>query len=311
MIAASIGYRDMEPRRLLAEGAGRFGEKPDALQIAKMMAHMRVMIEWNAKMNLTAIEDEHDIILKHFIDSISIMPYIRKELKDKRKEDSAERRGITRIMDIGSGAGFPGLPVAIMLGGSDGCHGSENCRDCIGSGSKDDNNGSYYVDLIDSLGKRVKFLEEAIKITGYAGDSPAITSPAINSPAEPGKTKPGIIVRAVHARAEDSGRDPAYREKADVVTARAVAALPVLLEYCLPFVRKGGIFIAMKGSDSADEIEASGAALKALGGEIEDTAGFSLPFSDMKRVLIIVRKVADTPAKYPRRAGKPEEKPIH
>ncbi len=310
MIAASIGYRDMEPRRLLAEGAGRFGEKPDALQIAKMMAHMRVMIEWNAKMNLTAIEDEHDIILKHFIDSISIMPYIR-------KEDAAGRSGITRIMDVGSGAGFPGLPVAIMLGGLDSCPGGEKCFDSSGSGggsgnkggkggNKGGNNGIYYVDLIDSLSKRVKFLEEAIKETGFTENSPAI-----GRHAEACSTEPGIIVRAIHARAEDLGRNPAYREKADVVTARAVATLPVLLEYCLPFVRKGGIFIAMKGSDSADEIEASGTALKVLGGEIEDTAGFSLPFSDMKRVLIIVRKVADTPAKYPRRAGKPEEKPIH
>jgi len=231
---------------LLKNGLYQLGINLEAEQTEQFMAYMDLLKEWNARMNLTAIEDEREIIIKHFIDSLTILPYIE--------------RGNKRLIDVGTGAGFPGIPLKIM-------------------------DRSLEVTLLDSLEKRTKFLNEAIKELGLEG------------------------ITAVHGRAEDFGAKDNFRERFDYTAARAVAELPVLLEYCLPFVRTGGVFLAMKGS-STEEIESSHGALKTLGGEIEDVKTLTLPFTDIRRNIIIVRKLRQTPTKYPRKPGKPLKNPL-
>lgn len=234
------------PDKMLKEGAAAFSAALDDEKLHKLFQYKALLMEWNQKMNLTAIEDEKDIIVKHFIDSFSILPYLKQPG--------------TRLIDVGTGAGFPGLPVKVMI-------------------------DTLEVVLLDSLAKRVGFLDTVIN--ELALDR----------------------IKAVHGRAEDFGVQPGYREKFDVSTARAVAALPVLLEYCLPFVKTGGIFLAMKGS-STEEVDSSRKALEILGGKIEEIREMTLPFSDIKRNLILVKKYRQTPTKYPRKAGKPLKEPL-
>jgi len=231
---------------MLSEGAGKFGACIGVGQVEKLLRYKEILADWNRRINLTAIEEDRDIIIKHFIDSFTILPHIK--------------NAGGKIIDVGSGAGFPGIPVKIVL---------ENVE----------------IMLLDSLEKRVAFLNAVIG----GLDLKKIT--------------------AVHGRAEDMGVNAEYREKYDISVARAVASLPVLLEYCLPFVRTDGCFIAMKGS-STEELGASQKALGILGGKIEDVVELTLPFSDMKRNIIIVRKLRQTPTKYPRKPGKPSKEPL-
>lgn len=231
---------------ILTEGAREFGVELENSQVNAFMKYMDMLKEWNKRINLTAIEEDEEIVVKHFLDSMSIIPYI--ESND------------TRLIDIGTGAGFPGIPVKI-------------CR------------GNVKVTLLDSLEKRINFLKEVISSLGLQG------------------------IDAVHGRAEDFGQNPQYREKFDYAVARAVASLPVLLEYCLPFVKTGGLFIAMKGSN-IEEVDLSSKALEILGGEIENIYTLVIPSSDIKRNIITVRKLRQTPTKYPRKAGKPSKVPL-
>ncbi len=234
-----------ELQDLLKSGAESFSAKLNPNQVEKFNLYMELLKEWNAKFNLTAIEDDRDVVIKHFIDSLSILPYIG--------------NGI-RLIDVGTGAGFPGIPLKII---------KENIK----------------LTLLDSLGKRVKFLEEAAKQLELSQ------------------------VYAIHGRAEDFGADTGYREQFDICTARAVANLPVLLEYCLPFVKENGIFIAMKTSNP-EEVESSKKALEILGGKIEEIYEITLPQSTIKRSIIVVRKYHKTPVNYPRKAGKASKEPI-
>ncbi len=243
---------DNELKKLLSEGAKHYGKELTEQQIDQFNTYMELLKEWNQKINLTAIEEDREIIIKHFIDSLSILPYIK--------------NGRLKLVDIGTGAGFPGIPLKIS-------------------------NPFLEVTLLDSLDKRVKFLNEVIssaKITGQP-DLPEI--------------------KAVHGRAEDFGVNPGYREKYDIAVARAVANLPVLLEYCLPFVKIGGFFIAMKGSNT-EEIENSTKALDILGGKIEKVVKMELPSTDIERNIVIIKKFRQTPTKYPRKAGKPAKEPL-
>lgn len=235
-----------ELNELLKKGVLEFGYELGDIQTEKLLKYKDLLMEWNEKINLTAIEDDRDIIIKHYIDSLSILPFLQdKDLK---------------FIDIGTGGGFPGIPVKIAY---------ENLK----------------ITLLDSLDKRIKFLNEVITQLGLKG------------------------ITAVHGRAEEFGVKADYREKFDIAVARAVASLPVLLEYCLPFVKVGGIFIAMKGS-STEEIQNSQKALDILGGKIEEVKEFTLPFSDMKRNVVIVKKLRHIPTKYPRKAGKPSKEPL-
>lgn len=215
-------------------------------KVKKFYNYMELLLQWNEKVNLTAITEPNDIILKHFIDSLTIERYIDKNVN---------------IIDIGTGAGFPGIPISI---------------------ARTDIN----ITLMDSLNKRIKFLDEVIKEN------------KLNN------------AKTIHARAEELARDKDYREKFDIATSRAVASLNVLLEYMLPFVKVGGYCICMKGSNIEDEILNSKRALNALNGVIEKIEEFELPNSDMYRNIIIVKKVGKTLSKYPRKAGTPTKDPL-
>lgn len=208
--------------------------------------YKNLLLEWNKKINLTTITEEDEIILKHFADSLTILKYI--------KEKSS-------VVDVGTGAGFPGIPLKIAR---------ENLE----------------VTLVDSLNKRILFLEDVIE-----------------------KIKIDKIT-TLHYRAEEFGQNNKYRESFDVATSRAVANLSTLSEYLLPLVKIGGICICMKGADIQEELEASKKAIEILGGKIEKVEEFTLPESDIKRNIIVIRKVKRTPRKYPRRPGTPSKEPI-
>lgn len=215
-------------------------------QISQFYQYMQLLIEWNEKINLTAITKPEEIILKHFVDSLTIEKYIL--------EDS-------NLVDIGTGAGFPGIPLKIYR--------------------KD-----IKVTLVDSLNKRIHFLNEVIQELNLEG------------------------IETIHSRAEEFGRNKKYREKFDMATSRAVANLSTLSEYLIPLVKKEGNCICMKGSDIEEELERAKKAIKILGGKIDRVDRFSLPNSDMKRNVIMIKKTEETPLKYPRKPGTPAKEPI-
>ncbi len=208
--------------------------------------YMQLLLEWNEKINLTAITEPSQIILKHFIDSSSILKYI----KDNDK-----------IIDVGTGAGFPGIPIKIM-------------------------NKNLDITLMDSLNKRINFLNEVIQ--------------KINLDK----------IKAIHARAEELGRNKEHREVYDVAVSRAVANLSTLLEYLMPFVKVGGICICMKGPNIEEELKTAENAIVELGGSLEKVDNFYLPNSDIERNIIIIKKIKKINDKYPRKAGTPAKEPI-
>lgn len=215
-------------------------------QISQFFKYKELVIETNKFLNLTAITDEKEVLLKHFIDSLTINKYI---------SDGAS------IIDVGTGAGFPGIPIKIIR---------EDVK----------------VTLLDSLKKRVNFLNQVIKELELAE------------------------INAVHGRAEDFGKNTEFREKFDYVTARAVANLTTLSELCLPFIKIGGKFICMKGN-SVEEIQDANKAIEILGGKIILKETFTLPESDIERNIIIIEKIAHTPKQYPRKAGTPSKTPLN
>ncbi len=215
-------------------------------QIEQFYTYMNLLLEWNEKINLTAITEPEEVILKHFVDSLTISAYIKKGSK---------------LVDMGTGAGFPGIPLKIL-------------RDDI------------EITLVDSLNKRINFLNEVIKELELRE------------------------ISTVHARAEEFGQNKKYREKFDIATSRAVANLSTLSEYLVPLVKLEGKIICMKGSEVKEELENAKNAIKILGGKIEKEESFNLPNSDMKRNLVIIKKIKNTPAKYPRKPGTPAKEPI-
>lgn len=240
---------DIEVLKILREGARVFDVQLDDQSVEKLFNYMQQIIQWNKKFNLTAIDDEKDFIIKHFLDSLSIVPIID-EIKNGRN-----------IIDIGTGAGFPSIPVKIVRDGTN-------------------------FTLIDSVGKKIGFIDHCIDTLLLNG------------------------VKAYHERAEDFARKKEHREKYDIAVARAVASLPVLLEYCLPFLKDGGIFIAMKGRFPEDEITGSQRALKILKARIIDVREVQLPFSDIMRNIVIVEKYGKIDGRYPRKSGKPSSEPL-
>ncbi len=216
----------------------------DALAKFDLLAHL--MIEQNKTMNLTAITDPDGIAVKHFADSISALTAADFELG-------------ARVLDVGTGAGFPGLPLLIVR-------------------------PDLKLTMLDSTAKKLKYVSSAAESLGL--------SPEI-----------------LHARAEEAGRKPEYREGFDVVCSRAVAALNVLCEYCLPFVKVGGCFIAMKSAKAGEEIEQAQAAIKLLGGKITDEKSFKLSDGG-ERNLIVIKKISHIPPKYPRVSAQIAKKPL-
>lgn len=217
----------------------------------KFQKYMNLLIERNKNINLTAITDKDEIVLKHFVDSLTINKYIADNSK---------------IIDVGTGAGFPGIPLKIY-------------------------NESLDITLLDSLNKRISFLNDVIDMLN------------LNN------------IRAVHSRAEDAAKNPDYRERFDIATSRAVANLSTLVEYLLPFVRVNGICICMKGPNVDEELNRAKKAIEVLGGRIEQVDNLKLAAddaeNDLERNIIIIRKVRKCSNKYPRKAGMPSKEPIN
>lgn len=216
-------------------------------QIEQFHLYFDLLIEWNSKMNLTAISDFDGVIYKHFLDSLSLMKFVN--INDKS------------ILDVGTGAGFPGIPLAIMNPKS-----------------------SFY--LLDSLNKRIVFLNEVISSLGLEN------------------------VYTFHGRAEDYAFDKKFRESFDIVTSRAVANLSTLSEYCIPFSKVDGYFIPFKTDHCDEEIKTAIPAIKELGSAIEKVEDYSLNYEDIINRLIFIKKINHTKKKYPRKAGVPSKLPL-
>lgn len=231
----------------LINSAKKEGMSLDNVQAKQLDKYAELLVDWNTKINLTAIVEPNEIVIKHFIDSLLLLKYLKKN-------------NTIKLIDVGTGAGFPSLPCLI----------ADNRIDLT---------------LLDSLNKRVNFLNEVT-------------------------TTLGVKATAIHTRAEEAGALPEYREKFDIATARAVAHLRELSEYCLPFVKVGGCFIALKGHEIEDEANEAKAAIKQMGGLIEKIDKYELEDSS-KRAIVIIKKISQTPTKYPRSFGKMKKQPIN
>lgn len=233
---------------LMSKSAEDVGLQLTSEQYEKFIIYMRLLQEWNEKINLTAIVEDEEVIKKHFIDSIKA--FKRDEFKTAKT-----------LIDVGTGAGFPGLPIAIM---------------------KNDIN----VTLLDSLNKRINFLNTVINRLGLSN------------------------VTTIHSRAEDGARNIKLRENFDIVTSRAVANMSVLSEFCLPYVKINGNFIALKGPSVDQEIKESIGAIKILGGELVDICEVNIEGTELRHNLVVVKKIKECSKKYPRKAGSITKNPL-
>ena len=233
-------------KRLMSLYGNEIGLEFTEEQLDKFFKYMNLLLEWNEKINLTAITEPEEVILKHFIDSLTISKYIENN---------------KTLADVGTGAGFPGIALKIYR-------------------------NDLKITLVDSLNKRINFLNEVIKELHLKE------------------------IETVHSRIEDFGKNKEYREKFDYTTARAVANLSVLSEYLIPIAKVDGQCICMKGSNVKEEVDTSKNAIKILGGKIKKIEEFNLPKSDIKRNVIIIKKFKNTPDKYPRKAGIPAKEPL-
>lgn len=224
----------------------------DKEQLEQLDKYYDILVEWNSFMNLTGITEYEEVLVKHFLDSLAIGKY-------------SEKTGLTKsgvsIIDVGTGAGFPGIPLKIAY-------------------------PYAKVVLLDSLNKRVNFLNEVINQLDLKN------------------------ITAVHARAEEGARNLKYREQFDISVSRAVANLSTLVEYCLPFVKKGGYFVAYKSGEIDSEAQNAKKAISVLGGELKEIYKMTLPGTDIERSFVLIQKTAVTAKKYPRKAGLPGKEPI-
>lgn len=218
-------------------------------QCNQFLNYYEMLIEKNKVMNLTGITDFEEVVDKHFVDSLSLVK-------------SIELNGNEKLIDIGTGAGFPGIPIKIMF-------------------------PNLKVTLVDSLNKRLLFLNEVINEIKLKN------------------------IEVVHGRAEDLGKKIDYREQYDLCVSRAVANIATLSEYCIPFIKLDGYFICYKADGCIDEINSGSKAIKILGGEVEKIINFNLPDTDIKRKIINIKKIKNTPKKYPRKPGLPSKEPIN
>lgn len=217
-------------------------------QLDQFKRYYEMLIEKNKVMNLTAITEWEEVIDKHFIDSISLIK-------------ATDVTGHKKVLDLGCGAGFPGIPLKIAF-------------------------PNLKITLLDSLNKRIKFLEEVIEELELED------------------------VEALHGRAEDYARKPEYREQYDYCVSRAVANLTSLSEYCIPYVKEGGYFISYKSGKVKEEVKEVKKALFLLGGKLEEVVSFTLPETEIERDFVLIKKEKKTPKKYPRKAGIPTKEPL-
>ena len=218
-------------------------------QLFQLEKYYELLVEKNKVMNLTAITEYDDVLKKHFLDSLALSQFIKLDGKK------------ARLLDMGTGAGFPGIPLKIVF-------------------------PELEITLMDSLNKRIVFLQDVIKELGLTG------------------------ITAVHGRAEEAALKLEYREKFDFCVSRAVARLVSLAEFCLPFVKQGGCFVPYKSGEINEELQEAKFAFKELGGEYKKTYEYTLPNSDIERTLLMVEKTKQTPKKYPRAGGKPLKQPL-
>ena len=247
-IDAQESQKDIEIATLLAD----YGIPCSPIQARKLSLYMEKVLAWNEKVNLTAIKDESEFIVKHYLDSLSL---IKEEIY---KEAST-------IIDVGTGGGFPGVPLAVM-------------------------SPEKSFTLLDSLDKRLKIIDNICEELGTIGDDLKITN-----------------VSTLHQRAEDAGQIPGYRESFHLCVSRAVADLSVLSEYCLPFVKTGGYFVAYKSRQVEEELNNAKKSIKTLGG---DPDNITVVQTDTEQTLLFIKKIHSTPSKYPRRPGEPKRKPL-
>lgn len=233
---------------ILREGIREYGVTLTDRQEEQFVRYYELLVQWNEVMNLTAITEFDQVLLKHFADSLSIA-------------GTLDMEKIHYCIDVGTGAGFPGIPLKIAF-------------------------PHLKVTLLDSLNKRLNFLNEVIGELGLEK------------------------ISTVHLRAEEGGKKPEYREKYDLAVSRAVSRLSVLCEYCMPYVRKGGYFVSYKAGQAEEEIKEGKKAIAVLGGKLTKTESFQLCNTDMERTLVVIKKVKDTPKKYPRKPGTPAKEPL-
>lgn len=221
----------------------------DRRQISQFLRYYELLDEWNKFMNLTGITEFPEVMKKHFTDSLSIAKY-------------CDLSKIKRVIDVGTGAGFPGIPLKIAF-------------------------PHLEITLLDSLKKRINFLDEVIGALELEK------------------------IHTIHGRAEDFAVKKEFRETFDLSVSRAVANLSTLSEYCIPFVKKGGIFLSYKSEKAEEEMESAKKAVRLLGAGIKEKHEFLLPDSDMKRTIVVIKKEKETPGKFPRKAGLPSKEPLH
>lgn len=234
--------------QILEQKLGELGIKQDQNQLERFHKFYQLLIEWNKVMNLTGITEYEDVVEKHFVDSLSIIKAI-------------DLSRIHTVIDVGTGAGFPGIPLKIAF-------------------------PHLRVVLLDSLNKRIKFLDEVISQLELTE------------------------IRTIHGRAEEYARKEEYREQFNLCVSRAVANLSTLSEYCLPYIQVGGIFVPYKSGEIDDEVEQSKKAVRILGGNIKEVMKFELPGTDIHRSFVLIHKEQHTQKKYPRKAGIPAKEPL-
>ncbi len=234
---------------LLQDGSLRFGLALDSAQLQAFEIYSSTLIEWNQRVNLTRIVEPAEITTKHFLDSLSVCRALANLPPD------------ISVIDVGSGPGFPGIPLKIV------------CPE-------------IHLALLEATGKKAKFLQHLVDVLALSHST------------------------VLNARAEEAGKQAAHRERYDVAVARAVAALPVLAEYMLPFVKVGGLMVAQKGQSPVDEAHSAANALGILGGTIKEIRPVEITGLEGERHLVVIKKTKPTPRQYPRRPGLPAKKPI-